>query len=54
MVSRKKHSMIGILDYGAGNLHSVNNALTFLGAKSKIVSEKNDIHSFSYVDRTIT
>tara|TARA_Y100000816_G_C26023188_1_gene535337 strand:- start:473 stop:1081 length:609 start_codon:yes stop_codon:yes gene_type:complete len=38
--------MIGILDYGAGNLHSVNNALTFLGAKSKIVSEKNDIYSF--------
>ena len=26
--------MIGILDYGLGNLHSVNNALNYLGADS--------------------
>lgn len=34
--------MIGIIDYGAGNLHSVQNALAFLGAES-VVSGKPDV-----------
>ncbi len=35
--------MIAIIDYGAGNLHSVQNALTSLGAKSKITSDREEI-----------
>jgi len=35
--------MIGILDYGLGNLHSVKNALNFLGAESKIISDSSEI-----------
>ncbi len=35
--------MIGILDYGVGNLHSVNNVLKFLKVDSKIIIEKNEI-----------
>jgi imidazole glycerol phosphate synthase glutamine amidotransferase subunit len=30
---------IGIVDYGAGNLHSVHKALTFLGKKCRLVPE---------------
>ena len=35
--------MIAIIDYGAGNLHSVKNALDFLGAKSIITGDKETI-----------
>ncbi len=35
--------MIAIIDYGAGNLHSVKNALDFLGAQSKITSDADEI-----------
>lgn len=35
--------MIVIIDYGAGNLFSVKNALDFLGMKSVISSKKEDI-----------
>jgi glutamine amidotransferase len=35
--------MIGILDYGVGNLHSVYNALKFLRAESKIISDGSKI-----------
>ena len=35
--------MIAIIDYGAGNLHSVKNALDFLGADSKITSVADEI-----------
>ncbi|MBQ7573291.1 MAG: imidazole glycerol phosphate synthase subunit HisH [Clostridia bacterium] len=35
--------MIAIIDYGAGNLHSVKNALDFLGADSKITADKGEI-----------
>ena len=31
--------MIGIVDYGAGNLHSVRNALDYLGAEARICAE---------------
>ncbi|MFA6065350.1 MAG: imidazole glycerol phosphate synthase subunit HisH [archaeon] len=37
--------MIGIIDYGAGNLKSVKNALDFLGAKSKIISTPKEVES---------
>ncbi len=37
--------MIAIVDYGAGNLHSVKNALDYLGAKSIITSDSNTILS---------
>lgn len=35
--------MIGIIDYGAGNLFSVKNALDFLGYKNFIISSENEI-----------
>lgn len=35
--------MIAIIDYGAGNLHSVENALHFLGKESMITKEKADL-----------
>ena len=35
--------MIAIIDYGAGNLHSVKNALDFLGAQSIITGDKETI-----------
>ncbi|NLJ16173.1 MAG: imidazole glycerol phosphate synthase subunit HisH [Clostridiales bacterium] len=34
---------IGIIDYGAGNLFSVKNALSFIGVESAIISDKVDI-----------
>jgi glutamine amidotransferase len=42
--------MIGIIDYGAGNLLSVKKALAYLGADCKIVHKKND---FNGVDKLI-
>ncbi len=35
--------MIAIIDYGAGNLFSVQNALNYLGVENKISSDKEDI-----------
>lgn len=35
--------MIAIIDYGAGNLHSVKNALDFLGADSVIIGNADEI-----------
>lgn len=37
--------MIAIIDYGAGNLFSVQNALNYLGLENKITSDKPDIIS---------
>lgn len=37
--------MIAIIDYGAGNLHSVKNALDFLGAPSAVTSDAEEILS---------
>lgn len=37
--------MIAIIDYGAGNLHSVKNALDFLGTPSKITGDASEILS---------
>lgn len=35
--------MIAVIDYGAGNLHSVKNALDYLGAESVITSSSEEI-----------
>ncbi|MEG2200147.1 MAG: imidazole glycerol phosphate synthase subunit HisH, partial [Anaerovorax sp.] len=35
--------MIGIIDYGAGNLFSVKNAMDFLGAESKIICNPEEL-----------
>lgn len=35
--------MIGIIDYGAGNLFSVKNALDYIGAESQVVSSASEI-----------
>ena len=41
--------MVAIIDYGAGNLHSVKNALDFLGAKSIITKNKDEILSADHI-----
>ena len=41
--------MVAIIDYGAGNLHSVKNALDFLGADSVITKDKDEILSADHV-----
>lgn len=42
--------MIGLLDYGMGNLSSVTNALDYLGIENRIVNRPND---FLNIDRLI-
>ena len=37
--------MIAIIDYGAGNLHSVQKAIEFVGGEAKITSEASEILS---------
>ena len=37
--------MIAIIDYGAGNIFSVKNALDYLGLENKLTSDKNDLIS---------
>lgn len=39
--------MIGILDYGMGNLSSVTNALNYLGVENTIVEKKDDFTQLS-------
>lgn len=41
--------MIGIVDYGAGNLHSVANALDYLDLKSEIVKDPNRLKSMERI-----
>lgn len=38
--------LIGIIDYGAGNIRSVQNALEFVGAKSELVSDADRLKSY--------
>ena len=38
--------MIAIIDYGAGNLFSVKNALDFLGLESVITKDPDDLRSY--------
>ena len=37
--------MIAIIDYGAGNLFSVKNALDFLGIENKLTSKISDLQA---------
>ena len=37
--------MIAIIDYGMGNIHSVNKALQLLGAQTKITNDPKEIRS---------
>lgn len=41
--------MVAVIDYGAGNLHSVKNALDYIGANAKITSDKNEILSAEHI-----
>ena len=41
--------MIGILDYGMGNLSSVTNALDYLGIKNQVVISLNDFANISHL-----
>ena len=41
--------MVAIIDYGAGNLHSVKNALDFFGDDSVITKDKDEILSADHV-----
>jgi glutamine amidotransferase len=41
--------VIGILDYGMGNLHSVKNAISYLGVKHIIISKNNEIDDCSHL-----
>ena len=41
--------MVAIIDYGAGNLHCVKNSLDFLGAKSIITKNKDEILSADHI-----
>lgn len=41
--------MVAIIDYGAGNLQSVKKALDFIGAKSIITADENEINAASHI-----
>ena len=41
--------MIGIIDYGMGNLHSVRNALEFLGIENQIIANPSEIESMDKI-----
>jgi len=41
--------MIAVIDYGMGNLRSVQKAFEFLGYEAKVTSDKNDIRDASHV-----
>lgn len=41
--------MIGIIDYGAGNLFSVQKALTFLGFESTLVAEPDQLRGVNHL-----
>jgi glutamine amidotransferase len=41
--------MIGIIDYGMGNLHSVKNALDFLGIENQIIANPSEIESMDKI-----
>lgn len=41
--------MIGIVDYGMGNLRSVYNAIEYIGEKPKLISTQTDFHDISHL-----
>jgi len=46
MISKKK---VGIIDYGAGNLGSIYNAIQYLDVHTKIISSPLDLSQFSHL-----
>ena len=42
--------MIAIIDYGAGNIFSVKNALDYLGLESRLVSDEASVRSADAVN----
>ena len=42
--------MIAIIDYGAGNIFSVKNALDYLGFENKLTDKKEDIEKIDSLD----
>lgn len=41
--------MIGVVDYGMGNLRSVHNAVVFLGFEARLVSKTEDFNGLSHL-----
>jgi len=41
--------MIAIIDYGAGNLHSVKKAFDYLGAKNRIVTSPEELNGIKKI-----
>lgn len=41
--------MIGIIDYGMGNIHSVKNALEFLAIENQIIADPSEIESMDKI-----
>jgi len=41
--------MIGIIDYGAGNLHSIKNALDYLGLKNRLVKDEKGLKNMERI-----
>ena len=40
---------VGIIDYGAGNLHSVHNAFIAIGADAVIISSPSELHAITHL-----
>jgi imidazole glycerol-phosphate synthase subunit HisH len=40
---------IGIVNYNAGNIYSINNSLKFIGCETKILSQKSDMNKIDYL-----
>ncbi len=43
------HMKVGIIDYGAGNLHSVHNAFIAIGVDAKIIATPDDLQSITHL-----
>ena len=41
--------IVGIIDYGMGNITSIQNILNYLGINSKIVTKKNELNTCSHL-----
>ncbi len=41
--------MIGIIDYGAGNLHSIKNALDYLGLKNRLIKDEKGLKNIERI-----
>ena len=45
----KKKVNVGIVNYGMGNIRSIENSLLYLGCKSKVITSPDNIFSFSHL-----